>query len=115
MVEDVFNATILCNNCNSKTSKGFISKNGFRIRILKCDNCNKIYYHPGDVKDYERFKDLKQRDFSVKLRLVGNSYCVSIPREIVSFADLEKYIMMRISLESPNKLSMFFGDENARD
>ena len=38
-----------------------------------------------DKKEYEGFVRLKQKEYNVKMRMVGNSYAVSIPREIVDF------------------------------
>ncbi len=113
-MEDLYYNTILCTNCNKKTVKTAIIKNGFSIRVLKCPNCNKEWYHPLDMQRYKNFQELKNKEFSVKLRMVGNSFCVSIPKEIIEFEErfvlLEKEIdnLIRMSLEEPGKLSLFF-------
>ena len=106
---DAFNNIILCKNCERKTEKGLTIKEGFKIRTLKCPNCNEISYHPLDLKEYDDFQRLRQKNFNVKLRLVGNSFCVSIPREILEFAEMEKQMnkIIRMSLEEPHKLSLF--------
>ena len=82
---DLFDQTVLCSECGKKMSKIVLIKNGFKIRALRCEKCQKIIHHPGDIEEYKRFVQLRQKPFAVKLRMVGNSYTVSIPREIVDF------------------------------
>ena len=58
--------------------------------------------------------NLRKRHFDVKLRMVGNSFSVTIPREIIDFEEkfiqIEKEMdkMMRLSLEEPGKVSIYF-------
>jgi hypothetical protein len=110
---DIFDNTILCKNCNVKMNKIFIIKNGFQLRALQCPKCEEKIIHPSDVEEYKRFNELKNKQFDVKLRMVGNSYAVSIPREIVDFMhEQEKMIddMVRLSFEDAKRLSLMFGD-----
>ena len=47
------------------------------------------------------------------MRLVGNSYAVSIPKEIVSFMSTQEKIMddmVRLCFEDLNRLSLNFGN-----
>ena len=66
------------------------------------------------MKDYENFKKLKQREFDVKLRRVGNSHSITIPREILDFErhfqEMEKEMnrMIRLSLEKPGRIVLKF-------
>jgi hypothetical protein len=71
-------------------SKTFRDKNGFRLRIIECKKCNEIIVHPQDMAEYDNFQKLKKKNYRVKLRLVGNSYAVSIPKEIVNFMNAEE-------------------------
>ena len=108
---DIFETTLICDSCSKKTNKVKLIKDGFVLRAWDCRNCNKRFFHPLDKQEYEDFKRLKSKVFRVKLRLVGNSYAVSIPREIIEFEEefnrkLEELI--NISLEEPGKLSLFF-------
>ena len=68
----------------------YVEKEGFRMRALKCPSCSNIILHPNDLEEFKKFKQLRGRQFHVKLRLVGNSYTVSIPREIVNFMKEEE-------------------------
>ncbi|MGC9309094.1 MAG: hypothetical protein ACP5D2_00170 [Candidatus Nanoarchaeia archaeon] len=107
---DIFDNTILCKDCGKKMQKSEIVKNGFKLRALKCDCGNKII-HPEDLKEYEDYQHLKKKNYRVKLRLVGNSYAVSIPREIIHFMEeQEKRMknMVDICLEDLKKISLNF-------
>ena len=82
---DIFDNTIICKNCNKKMVPADVEKNGFKLRALKCYDCKNQIIHPDDLKEYESFQNLRKKTFRVKLRFVGNSYAVSIPREIIDF------------------------------
>jgi hypothetical protein len=116
---DIFENAILCRKCKKEMKPVLISKNRFNLRALKCSKCNEIIVHPVDKQEYENFVRLKQKEFEVKMRMVGNSYAISIPREIVDFMkDQEKMIndMVRLSFDNANSLSLNFNvpkfDEN---
>jgi len=111
---DIYDNIVLCKNCNRETIKSEIIRNGFNIRTWVCPRCKQIWEHPGDLQRYRNFEKLKNKNFHVKLRLVGNSYTVSIPREIIEFHrranEIEKEMdkIIDICLEEPFKLSLFF-------
>jgi len=108
---DIFETTIMCEDCNKKTIKNEIFKEGFRIRSWECPNCGKKWYHPTDKQEYEDFSKLKEKEFQVKLRMVGNSYTISIPREIISFEEefnREVNKLISLSMEEPGRVSLFF-------
>ena len=110
-MHDIFDNTILCGKCNSKMNKTQIEKDGFLLRAVKCQKCSSQIIHPSDEQEYARFINLKNREFRVKMRLVGNSYAVSIPREIVSFMEEQKKTMdemVRLCFEEMGKLSLNF-------
>jgi hypothetical protein len=86
---DLFENTVLCKNCGKKMKPATMIKEGFRMRVLKCPSCSNMVLHPNDLEEFNKFKQLRGRQFQVKLRLVGNSYTVSIPREIVNFMQEE--------------------------
>ena len=67
--------------------KAQILKNNFILRAMICPDikCGEKLIHPVDEQEYNKFINLKNKEFHVKMRLVGNSYAVSIPKEIVSF------------------------------
>lgn len=108
---DIFDNTILCKKCNIKMQKARLAKNGFLFRALICPKCKSKIIHPLDEQEYNKFITLKNKEFKVKMRLVGNSYAVSIPKEIVSFMKEQEKIMnnmVRLCFEDMGKLSLNF-------
>lgn len=111
-MKDIFDHKVLCNKCNKAMSKGTYIRNGFRMRMLACPTCGEKIVHPQDEEEYKKFKELKDKEFKVKMRLVGNSYAVSIPKEIVSFIQEQEKIlddMVRLCFENSGKVSLTFG------
>jgi len=109
---DIFQNTILCNKCNVKMKPIKIEKNGFLLRALQCDKCKEKILHPKDEQEYQNFMILKNKTFKVKMRIVGNSYAVSIPKEIVEFIKEQERIMddiVRVAFNDAKKLNLIFG------
>ena len=110
-MKDIFDHKVMCNYCDIKTSKNFAIRDGFRLRVLECPKCRDIIYHPADMKEYKDYKKLKKQNFNVKLRMVGNSFCVSIPKELIDFHnEMEREFnnLVRLNLECPGKIGLFF-------
>lgn len=115
---DIFDETIMCSKCGKKMNKVTVVKTGFSLRALECKKCGKYIYHPSDVEEYKKFQELKQRPYNVKLRMVGNSYTVSIPREIVDFMKEQEKMhdeMVRIFFQGAKRLALSFGEEDEEE
>lgn len=128
---DIFDENIFCSKCGKKMKKVSIVKNGFSIRTMECPKCGKHIYHPADVAELKRFLGLKKKPFSVKLRMVGHSYVVSIPREIINFQEqahkemenvqreMQKHFehmnkMVNMWLEEPGKIMLSFNKKEEK-
>ena len=88
-----------------------VSKNGFNLRTIKCQKCGETIVHPSDKREYEEFMKLKEKEYNVKMRMVGNSYAVSIPREIVDFMRTQEQMindMVKLNFEKAGRLSLMF-------
>jgi hypothetical protein len=112
---DIFDNKIICKNCNIEMQRVSYPKNGFVFRAVKCPKCNKKIIHPGDEQEYQRYLGLKNKRFCVKLRMVGNSYAVSIPREIINFINEQNRSineLVKLSFDSMGKLTLIFNDKN---
>jgi len=110
-MKDIFDNKILCSKCNKEMKPALISKNGFNLRVVKCPKCNETVLHPADKQEYQEFMRLKEKEYEVKMRMVGNSYAVSIPREIVDFMkEQEKMMtdMVKLNFEKAGRLSLAF-------
>jgi len=98
--------------------KAKIVKNGFLFRAVVCPKCNEKIIHPTDENEYNKFVNLKNKEFHVKMRLVGNSYAVSIPKEIVLFMKEQEKIMndmVRLCFEDFGRLSLNFRNEELKN
>jgi len=108
---DIFNNTILCGRCGIKMKPVQIQKNGFILRAVVCDKCGRKTIHPKDEQEYNHFMNLKKKQFNVKMRFVGNSYTISIPKEIVRFMEEQEKIMnnmVKLCLEEFGRISLNF-------
>jgi len=89
-------------------------KNGFSFRTVVCKKCDNKIIHPDDKQEYQKFLNLRNKNFAVKLRMVGNSYTISIPREIVNFINEQNKVvdeMVKLSFDKMGRLSLMFNDE----
>jgi protein-arginine kinase activator protein McsA len=108
---DIFDHTVLCKNCEKRMKRAKLIRNGFQMRALVCESCGNKIIHPTDEQEYKNFLGLKNKVFKVKLRLVGNSYAVSIPKEIVEFMrEQEKMFndLVKLTFEDAKKLKLMF-------
>lgn len=131
---DIFDHEILCNKCGKKMKKIVAERSGFKIRAFECPGCGSRVYHPSDMEEFNKYSQLKNQNFQVKLRRVGNSYTVSIPKELINFLEAESdeherqdpfermhrkmnddmemmNRMVTLALEQANRLSLSFGNE----
>jgi len=120
-MKDIFDAKITCKACNLEMRPVSVVKRGFRLRAVRCSSCDDKIVHPSDVNKMERYNDLKRKSYNVKLRVVGNSHAISIPKEIVDFINdnnqrMRKQMndMVRLCFEDFGKLSLNFLDEKSR-
>jgi NAD-dependent SIR2 family protein deacetylase len=114
-MKDIFNNTILCEKCDTKMQKAQMKKNGFVFRLVVCPDCGEKVVHPIDEQEYNKFISLKNKEFRVKMRLVGNSYAVSIPKEIVLFMRAQERMMddmVKLCFEDSGRLSLSFNEIN---
>ncbi len=100
---DIFDAQILCKHCKQEMQKKIVDKEGFELRAVECPVCGQQIIHPADVNGLEHFKNLQHKTFSVKLRMVGNSHAISIPKEIVDFIN-EQHRSMRTEMDDMVRL-----------
>lgn len=115
---DIFDTTILCKECGKEMHHLVIEREGTNIRAIKCPKCKDTIYHPGDLEKYKQFHALKGKTYNVKLRMVGNSHAVSIPKEIISFIQQQEKIMddmVKLCFDDMKKLSLIFGEHEVEE
>ncbi|MFH1053201.1 MAG: hypothetical protein V1740_02175 [Candidatus Woesearchaeota archaeon] len=117
MITDIFDNRIVCKKCNVTMKQSELVKNNFVLRTVECPMCQSKIIHPKDEQEYSNFVNLKKKQFNVKMRFVGNSYAVSIPKEIVNFMKEQEKIMddmVHMCFEEFGRLRIDFacGDNN---
>ena len=117
-MKDIFDAKISCKNCNLEMKPLVIERKGFRLRAMQCPKCAERIIHPSDIDNFKQYNDIKNKTFNVKLRIVGNSHAVSIPKEIIDFINqtngkMNNHMndMVKLCFEDFGKLSVNFFDE----
>ena len=111
---DIFDNLILCKKCRKEMKKIKLEKDGFFLRAVQCQTCKDKFLHPTDELEYNKFKKLRDKTFRVKMRIVGNSYAVSIPKEIVNFIKEQEKIMddmVKLCFDDSKRISLMFGDK----
>ncbi|MBX4212222.1 hypothetical protein KW787_02070 [Candidatus Pacearchaeota archaeon] len=115
---DIFDTTIVCKTCKKEMQPALVERSGLELRAVECPECHDTVIHPADLNSFEHFNTLKGKTFSVKLRMVGNSHAISIPKEIVDFVhemrQVEKDMddMVKLCFEDFGRLSVRFGNFN---
>ena len=112
---DLFDNIIICKECGSRMHKEEVARSGITLRAAVCSKCERREYHPLDAEKYRAFMQLRSKPFKVKLRLVGNSYTVSIPKEIIDFFDEADKMVEEVHLQMAefDKLMLIFGNRLA--
>jgi DNA-directed RNA polymerase subunit RPC12/RpoP len=109
---DIFDTTILCKQCDKKMQPIIVNKSNAELRAIKCPKCSDQIIHPADLNCLEHFNNIKGKTYNVKLRMVGNSHAISIPKEIVNFMREQERVMddmVKLHMEDMKKLSLNFG------
>jgi len=123
---DIFDAKIMCKNCNVQMKPRILEKDGLQLRSVECFKCKDKIVHPADINCLNHFNDLKGKTFNVKLRMVGNSHAISIPKEILDLMNEQHRLMgeqhknirremdemVRLAFEDFGKLSLTFWGED---
>lgn len=113
---DIFDTTIFCKKCGEEMEQTLVNKSGFEVRAVECPKCHDKIIHPADSSNLEHYNTIKDKTFHVKLRMVGNSHAISIPKEIITFFQQQEMMMddmVRLCFEGMHKLRVDFGsDEN---
>lgn len=116
---DIFDQKIVCKKCNEEMERTSIIKEGTQLRAVECPSCGNTIIHPSDKQAFDHYKNLKGKTYNVKLRIIGNSHAISIPKEIVEFIQQEEKIMndmVRLCFEDMRRLRLDFGGfDNDRD
>lgn len=111
-MKDIFDQKIICKQCNEEMERTLIAREGIQLRAVECPSCGETITHPADEQSFGQYQNLKGKTYNVKLRVIGNSHAISIPKEIVEFIQQEEKIMndmVRLCFEDMRRLRLDFG------
>src|SRR3989339_500737 len=92
--------------CGGMASRGTVKYKSYEIRGWVCAKCKKEYIHPEDSMKISKLEELKKSNPSVKIRTVGQSLVITLPKEIVDVYDLEKGEIVRLNPENLKKIEI---------
>jgi hypothetical protein len=83
-------AKIRC-HCGGNTEKTVIKWRNFPVRAWKCKKCGEEILHPLDAqKALELAKAVKKGELTVKVRRVGRSLTMTIPKKLADIFNLKE-------------------------
>lgn len=107
---DIFDAKIVCKKCGREMRPKVVEREGLQLRAVECLKCKDKIVHPADMNCLNKFHDMKDKTFNVKLRVVGNSHAISIPKEIVELQRQMHERHKNISREMEDMVKLAFED-----
>lgn len=89
-IDELDKIEIVC-HCGGKTKRIETSWEGFPVRAWKCGRCGEEIFHPLDAQRALTIaKAIKNKEFEVKIRKVGKSLTMTIPRRLAEMFGLKE-------------------------
>lgn len=98
------------NTKDMKCSCGKIAKHtytnieGYRVKAWKCKTCGEEYLDSADAEFLLLLKKMKKKPLTAKVGVLGGSYIIRIPKEIVEFMGIERGEEAKIALVGPHEI-----------
>lgn len=67
-----------------------VAYKGYEVRGWACRKCKKEYLHPDDSLKISKLEELKKAGVRVKIRTVGQSLVITLPKELAELYGLEQ-------------------------
>lgn len=83
--------------CGAMASKSTVKYKEYEVRGWICKKCKKEYIHPEDSLKISKLEALKKNNVKVKIRTVGQSLVITLPKEIAELYGLEKGEIVSLS------------------
>jgi hypothetical protein len=88
--------------CGGKAKEISSEFHGFKARGWKCTKCGEEFLDPKDIEPILMLNKLQREGrLSFKVRRVGNSLSVTIPKEVVGFLGLSEKKEVKFELPNP--------------
>ncbi len=92
--------------CSSMASKSTVKYKEYEVRGWICRKCKKEYVHPEDSIKISKLEALEKNRIRVKIRTVGQSLVITLPKEIAELYGLEKGEMVELSPGNLKKIEI---------
>ena len=92
--------------CGSMASKSAVKYKDYEVRGWICKKCKKEYMHPEDSIKISRLEELKKSGIKVKIRTVGQSLVITLPKELANLYGLEQGETVELSPENFRKIEI---------
>ena len=107
---DIFDTKIVCRKCSKEMNPTMVHRMGLDLRAVECPECGDKIIHPQDLNSLQQFNTLRGKTFVVKLRMVGNSHAISIPKEIIDFMNEQQSKVSHMKKEMDEMVRLCFED-----
>ncbi len=91
----------LCGNAAVETH---VNIDGFKIKAWKCESCHEEYLDSAEAQFLLLMKKMQKKPHTAKVGVLGDSYIIRIPKEIVDYMQIKKGEKTRISLAGPHEI-----------
>jgi len=92
--------------CGAMASRCTVKYRNYEVRGWVCKKCKKEYIHPEDSLKVSKLEALKKSHLRVKIRTVGQSLVITLPKEIAELYGLEKGETVELSPENMKKIEI---------
>ncbi|MBI4171022.1 MAG: hypothetical protein HY514_04955 [Candidatus Aenigmarchaeota archaeon] len=92
--------------CGGMAGRSTVKYKDYEVRGWVCKKCKKEYIHPEDSLKISRFEALKKSRVRVKIRTVGQSLVITLPKEITELYGLQKGETVGLSPESMTRIGI---------
>ena len=87
-------------------SKGAVKYQNYEVMGWLCKKCKKEYIHPEDSVKISKLEELKKNGIKVKIRTVGQSLVITLPKELAELYGLEQGETVELSPENFRKIEI---------
>ena len=91
-------------SCGKIAEQTHINIEGYKIKAWICKTCGEEYLDSADAEFLLLSKKMKKEPHTAKVGVLGDSYIIRIPKEIVEFMHIKKGEEAKISLVGPHEI-----------
>ncbi len=90
--------------CGKLAEETHVNLDGHRIKAWKCKDCDEEYLDSAEAQFLLMRKKMEKRPLTATVGVLGDSYIIRIPKEIVEFMQIRKGEKAKITLAGPHDI-----------